>query len=66
MLLQNDIFTLMPQVTFMHLFKGKKLTAKPVQLSEAVEITHGLLYREDAAEEVHAFITLIGECMRQV
>ena len=66
MLLQNDIFTLMPQVTFMHLFKGKKLTAKPVQLSEAVEITHGLLYREDAVEEVHAFITLIGECMRQV
>lgn len=66
MLLQNDIFTLMPQVTYLHLFKSKKLTAKPLQLKETVEITHGLLYREDADEVVHAFITLIGECLRRV
>lgn len=66
MLLQNDIFTLMTQMTYQTLFKSKKLTAKPIELEEKVEITHGILYRVDADEVIHDFITLVEECMRRL
>lgn len=65
-LLQNDIYTLMPQVIYQKLFKGKKLTALPLELKNRVEITHGLIYRLEAEEEVLTFLNLMMECIRQL
>lgn len=66
MLLQNNIFTIMQQFAYDHIFKGKKFIARPLELQESVVIWHCLLYREDANEAVHDFIALFEECFRQV
>ena len=65
MLLQNDIYTYMPKLAYMSLFKEKKFIAKPLITEDAVEIIHCVIYKESSLNDtLQTFINLMQNCMR--
>ena len=63
LLMQDDIFTLMPNLCYQHLFKEKKFIALPLEMKEPVEIVHALLYRPARSTDALEFIQLVRDCM---
>ena len=61
--MQDDIFTLMPNLCYQHLFKEKKFIALPLEMKEPVEIVHALLYRPARSTDALEFIQLVRDCM---
>ena len=66
LLLRKDIFIIMPKIIYTNFFKGKKFTAKPIDLPEKVVETHCLIYKRPISENLQAFIDLTENCMRQI
>lgn len=64
MMLQNDIYTYMPNLAFTSLFRGKKFVAKPLIIDDDVEIIHCVIYKETSMDDtLQAFIDLMKSCM---
>lgn len=64
MLKKNNLFVLMPRISFLHSFCNKKTTARPLKIENQPEIIHGILYNCKDEHRIFPVTNLIDEILR--